>query len=140
MCFVKNEVPAAAPLPNWEEEQADENQQQSSGHPGASYLDDDTTDDEFPEDEGDDSEPDPFINLLNPSETDTSENRPTSSDSGKDLKRKRNPKQQRGVRHEKTKLNPVFCESTITGVEACADPNEVSRVQTLVQLICGWKG
>ena len=38
------------------------------------------------------------------------------------------------------KVNPVFCEPSIAGVEPCPDPNEVSRIQTLVQMICGWKG
>jgi len=121
-------------LPNWEEEQQNERQPNNSGHEGSSFPDEDTTDDELPEDDGDDTEPDPFINLLNSNGAAVDENKNVNKDGGRGLKRPRNAKNQR------TKLNPLFCEASIVGVEACTDPNEVSRIQTLVQLICGWKG
>ena len=51
--------------------------------------------------------------------------------------------QRKGVkrhRNDKTRLNPVFCEPSVRGIEACPDPEEVSRIQSLVQSIIGWKG
>lgn len=120
------EVPVAAPLPNWEE--SEQTEIAKSSH--TSNLDDDTDDDdEYIED---DDEPDPFINLLDKKSDQTTENQPPKNE----IKRKKGVK--RG-RNDKTKLNPVFCEPSILGVEPCPDPDEVSRVQTLVQMICGWK-
>jgi hypothetical protein len=136
-------VPAAAPLPNWEENENDEftAKQATASHFEENLSDDD--DDLFDDKNDDPNEPDPFESFLN--RNNNQENNQNNNNNiinnnnsnGNELKRKKPMK--RG-RNEKTKLNPVFCEQSITEVEACQDPNEVSRIQTLTQTICGWKG
>ena len=120
----------AAPLPNWEEsDQADSHSVQSS-----IVINEDLSDDDFSQ-EDDDNEPDPFINLL-----DTNNSNPTGSDRQPNEQKQRKKGTKR-ARYQGTSLvNPLFCEPSIEGVEPCPDPNEVSRVQTLVQMIIGWKG
>lgn len=128
-----NEVAIAPPTPNWEEPAAQPENFPQSSH--TSNLDDDFSDDDAcPED---DDEPDPFINLLETSNQPGQNAGADTSGTSDDLKRTRGVK--RG-RNERTKLNPVFCEPSIMGVEACTDPDEVSRVQTVCQMIIGWKG
>ena len=110
----------AVGLPNWE--------QQENNEDNKDYLSEAEDDDE-----ADNSETDPFINLLTKSEEDGCNDNVKRKRGGNNVK----PKRQMSNR---SKVNPVFCEPTIMGVEPCQDPNEVSRVQTLVQSLCDWKG
>lgn len=125
-----SEAPVVAPTPTWEEEdQAEFTPQASYSHAGTSNLDDDFSDDDFFDDKnGDGSDTDPFINLLEKKDSTGSDQ---VDNQRKGVKRHRN---------DKTRLNPVFCEPSVRGIEACPDPEEVSRIQSLVQSIIGWKG
>lgn len=43
-------------------------------------------------------------------------------------------------RKEESKLNPVFADPELPGVEPCSDPDEISRVRIETQNICNWNG
>lgn len=43
-------------------------------------------------------------------------------------------------RREESKLNPVFADPDLAGVEPCPDPDEISRVRMETQNICNWNG
>lgn len=124
-------MPLAPALPNWEDNE--EPNEIAADHPSTSYLEDNLSDD-------DTDDEDPFINLLE--RKDEGDSGTSVSKSENENKRKR-PTEERKVkryRNDRTNLNPVFCEPSIMGVEPCSDPDEVSRIQTLVQMHCGWKG
>lgn len=126
-----NDVPLAPALPNWEDNE--EPNEIAADHPSTSHLEDNLSDD-------DTDDEDPFINLLE--RKDEGDSGTSVSKSENENKRKR-PTEERKVkryRNDRTNLNPVFCEPSIMGVEPCSDPDEVSRIQTLVQMHCGWKG
>lgn len=122
-------------MPNWEEssDQHDSNAH-SSNYNNHEDLSDDG--DEASQDGEDDDEPDPFINLLDKNEPTGSSAPSTNQPSAQnELKRKKGNKR---ARH--SLVVPLFCEPSVEGVEPCPDPNEVSRVQTLAQMIIGWRG
>lgn len=46
----------------------------------------------------------------------------------------------RRPRREESRVNPVFAEPGIEGVEPCSDSDEISRVRVETQGICNWGG
>ena len=105
-------VPITPGVPDWENEGDDEN-----------------------EAEGEDDE------TANLSSDDSSgrNNKPQEGTSN-GFDHKHNPKKVKRHRNEISKLNPVFAEPNLPGIEPCLDPDEVVRVQSLAQSICGWRG
>lgn len=118
-------------MPNWEESS---DQHDSNAHSSNFNNNEELSDDDDAFQEGDDDEPDPFINLLDKNEP-TGSNTATYQPAQNEMKRKKGQKRARN-----SMVVPLFCEPSIEGVEPCPDPNEVSRVQTLAQMIIGWKG
>ena len=109
----------AAPLPTW----ADNDDEFVATHSAVSNLDDDFSDEDSYDEKNDDpSEPDPFENFLVKSDEAAGSGAaaavPTSSSN--DTNNFVRPGKTNGPkrrRNENTKLNPVFCEPSINGVE-----------------------
>lgn len=51
----------------------------------------------------------------------------------------RNPNKRKRL-DQASKLNPKFADPDLEGVEACLDPDEIARVRSEVQDMCGWRG
>ena len=117
-------MPIAAPLPTWE----DESEEFVAAHPAVSNLDDDFSDEDSYDEKNDDpSEPDPFENFLVKSDEGAAATAaPTSSSN--DSNNFARPGKTNGPkrrRNENTKLNPVFCEPSINGVEVLIDIKQI---------------
>lgn len=123
-------VPIAPPVPSWKDENSPN--PSTSGASAASNFEEDLSDDE----ESDGKEDD---------EKETGESNGGSRNGGSVEKRPRdgtsrprkNPKRRRA---EDSNLNAKFADPKLAGIETCTDLDEIDRVRTETQKICGWYG
>lgn len=123
-------VPVAPPLPTWETEDSKTNRSNFSST---------STKNKFSSNKAGNLSDDDDEDGEEPGQQEEASNNQTANPN-KRLKPFNQQQQQRRPRIVESRLNPQFADPNLPGVEACIDPDEISRVRIETQNICGWNG